>query len=125
AAPVAPAGPWAPAGPCRMTPGARSVLLTCLSAITRELTAPVLSAALPTLRGASVTAAQLVPPSATRSATDAITIAGEGLNLPRLLIKSPLFRSSGLGFRPRLLHAEDAERGLGDGRVQGRRDAES
>jgi hypothetical protein len=55
------------------------VLVTALLRSFAVVTAPVLSWAVPTLeRGSADTAAMLVPPRATRSASEAMTVAGDG-----------------------------------------------
>src|SRR5581483_9379795 len=86
-APAAPAGPGGPMGPRGIWPRAKSTLnsewfftlleVTALFAIFELVTAPFLSWAVPMLLLASVTAAALVPPSATSRAMQAITVAGD------------------------------------------------
>jgi hypothetical protein len=89
AAPVAPAGPCGPVGPAGSWPGAKSARtsdrfatfadVTTLFLSFAFVTAPFRSWAVPTLfLGSWLTAATLVPPSATPSAMQARTNAGEG-----------------------------------------------
>ena len=85
----APAGPCGPTGPAGSWPGAKSDRsserfatfeeLTALLRIFGFVTAPLTSCGVLTvLRPSWVTAATLVPPSATRSARQATTMAGDG-----------------------------------------------
>src|SRR5215831_8116542 len=98
--PAGPAGPCGPTGPAGSWPGAKSerrserfATLAEFTALFRSfafVTALGLSWSVPTLfRGSALIAATLVPVSATRSAMQATTIAGEGRQRKMLRMSAP------------------------------------